>query len=278
MSLNDALRRFREDQFNDRDVTRCTELSVRGWRELIKRRLIRTSEARGPGRVRQCDAATFKRTAVIAALNRTGLSLAVSGRIAYFYPYHTLLFTVCDPNTILLQRWARTDPATGLPPAVKRPRVDWFDPAKPAKADPRTDWQIEICEGRFVRGIYPSKDGPPVFFGDLRNEGSSFVAWFPFLQRDRFTGNAMQEIARGQLPHKFIDWVAEWEDPLKWRKELGELDYQFERHDAADDPLCEAAVAAAESPVIKTTINVTLTIKKALRRYLGIEPVLANSE
>jgi hypothetical protein len=34
--LDDALRRYRQDRFTDRDVTSCTGLSVRSWRELIK--------------------------------------------------------------------------------------------------------------------------------------------------------------------------------------------------------------------------------------------------
>jgi hypothetical protein len=53
MSLDDALRRYRKDRFTDLDVTRCTGLSVRAWRELIKLRAVRTvTEDRGRGRVR----------------------------------------------------------------------------------------------------------------------------------------------------------------------------------------------------------------------------------
>jgi hypothetical protein len=28
------------------------------------------------------------------------------------------------------------------------------------------------------------------------------------------------------------------------------------------------------SPILKTTVNITLAVRKALRRYLGIEPAL----
>ena len=96
-----ALRRYREGAFSDDDVTANTGLTLRAWRELIKNRAVRTITARrGPGRVRLCDATVFKRAAVIAALNRAGFSLAVSGQIAYFHPYHTLLYAICDPATI----------------------------------------------------------------------------------------------------------------------------------------------------------------------------------
>jgi hypothetical protein len=90
MNFDAALRRYGKGLFTDHDVTRCTGISVRGWRELLKLCVVRTvTEGHGPGRVRMCDTTTFKRVAIIAALNRTGLSLAVSGRIAYFLPVCT---------------------------------------------------------------------------------------------------------------------------------------------------------------------------------------------
>ena len=61
MSLDEALRRYRTGRFTDGDVTRCTGLSVRAWRELIKNRTVRTmTENRGRGRVRLCDATGLK--------------------------------------------------------------------------------------------------------------------------------------------------------------------------------------------------------------------------
>ena len=158
VDIEDALRRYREDRFTDDDVTRCSGLSVRALRELIKVGAIRTvTEGRGPGRVRLCDATVFKRAAVISALNQAGLNLAVAGRIAYFLPFHTLLYTVCDPLTIF---FAATEPTTiretGLPPRVQQPIVDWFDPDKPATANPETDWLIEIYDGHYVAAIYNS--------------------------------------------------------------------------------------------------------------------------
>ncbi len=278
MNFNAALRRYRKDQFADDDVTRCTGLSVRAWRELLKMRAVRTvTDGRGPGRVRLCDATIFKRAAVIAALNRAGCSLAVSGQIAYFLPYHTLLYTICDPSTVLLQRSAVVDPKTGLPPRVEQPKADWFDPAKPAKAALETDWLIEIYEGCFVGVVYNAKDEPTIF-GDLRKEGTSFVAWFPLHRRGQIIGNAIEELSRELSYHRFVDFVAEWEDPVKWSRELKLLNYKYERHDADGDPLVIAAEATARSPIFKTTINVTLAIRKALRRYLGIEPTALGSE
>ena len=68
---------------------------------------------------------------------------------------------------------------TGLLPKLKTPKADWFDPDKPAIADPENDWLIEIYDGRFVAIIEPPQQ-EPMIYGDLRNERTQFVTWFPF--------------------------------------------------------------------------------------------------
>lgn len=127
------------------------------------------------------------------------------------------------------------DPNTGLPPRVEVPKTDWFDPDKSAKPDAATDSLIEIYEGRFVGVIYNTKHEPTIF-GDLRNEGTSFVAWFPLHRRPQFS-SATEQIAKALLPYRLVDFVAEWENPLKWTKELKLLDYKFEKHETDNDPL-----------------------------------------
>ncbi len=214
MDLVGAIRCYREDRFTDDDVTGCTGLSVRAWRELIKLKAVRTEESgRGPGRVRLCDATTLKRAAVIAALNQSGLSLSVAGQIALLLPYHSLLYAVCDPVTILFHYSTRIDSGSGHPPWVKRPMVDWFDPLKPAKAEPGVDWLIEIFDGRFVGVRYDISKDAVTFFGDLRQQATRFVAWLPFQRRDQFTGGAIERMAQELRGDSVIKFVAEWEDP-----------------------------------------------------------------
>src|SRR3974377_1866759 len=97
MAYDETLSRYRRDRFTDQDVTRCPDLSVRAWRELIKLRAVHTEVeiyGRGPGRVRTCDAHTLKRVAVISALHQSGHSLAVAGQIAYVMPCHTFFYVV----------------------------------------------------------------------------------------------------------------------------------------------------------------------------------------
>jgi hypothetical protein len=275
MDYDKLLSGYRQDRFTDGDVTRCTGLSVRAWRELIKLKAVRTEQeryGRGPGRVRTCDAHTLKRAAVIFALHQSGLSLAVAGQIAYVMPFHTLLYVVCDPLTILFQYSAELDPNTGLPSRLQRPMADWFDPFKPAMAEPDTDWLIEIFDGRFVGVRYDARQGPVTIFGDLREHG--FIAWLPFLRRDQFAGGAIEGLAQEVLGAGSVKFVADHEDPSKWLKHLHGLGYHFENHDGKADALWVAAESAVRSPIFRTTVNVTLAIRKALRRYLGIGPAL----
>jgi hypothetical protein len=283
VNFDDAICRYREDRFADDDVVRCTDLSVRAWRELIKLKAVRTEETgRGPGRVRTCDRTNLKRSAVISALNQAGFSLAVAGQIALFMPYHTLLYEVCDPITILFRNSAEIDPQTGLPPRIESPTVDWFDPLKPAKTDADVDWLIEIFDARFVGVRHDAGKDAVTIFGDLREQATRFVAWLPFPRRDQFAGGAIERMAQQLRGDGLIHFVAQWEDPSKWPKklikELHRFGYQLEHREGKTDPLCMAAEAAVRSPVFKTTINPTLAIRKALRRYLGIESAPPNPE
>jgi hypothetical protein len=276
MDFEQALSSYRNDRFTDRDVMRCTRLSLRAWRALLELRAVNTvAERRGRGRIRLCDSTVFKRAAVIAAINRAGFSLWVSSQIAYGMPYHNLLFTVCDPITILLDRSADVNPKTPFP-QVDRPPVDWFNPKKPAKAEV-ADWTIGIYEGRFVAALYGATD-KRVIFGDLRDQGANFVAWYPSHDKAKVTGTAIEELAREALPyHRFVDWVAAFEDPTKWSELLDKFGYKFEKREATD-LLRMVAEDTARNPLFTTTINVSLAIRKGLRRYLGMEPAEPSSQ
>ena len=267
MTIDDALRRYRANQFTDNDVVGCTGLSERKWRDLIRDRLVRTiMHTPGRGRVRLCDATTLKRAAVIGALNRTGLSLPVASGIALFLPFHTALYELCDP--ILLQRAA----ANELSPAIPQFAGRWFDPNHPAQAEPESDWRIEIHDGRFVGVTYGPK-AASVIFGDLRDAGTRFVAWLPLHRIDQFIGCAIDKLAVEIGRQKLAEAVAAWEEPTRWTRELNSLGYSFERHDDSD-PLRAIAAATVKSPLFTTTVNVSLAIRKALRHYLEIEPAI----
>jgi hypothetical protein len=274
MDFDDELRRYREGVFTDDDITRCTGLSQRAWRELIKLEAVRTvTQRRGPGRVRLCDTKTFKRAAVIAAIHSAGLSLATAGRLAYFLPREELLFAICDPFTILFVSATPDDPRTGLPPRLKTPKADWFDRNAAAKTDP-SDWLVEIYDNRFVGVLYRLAGAPdlePDIYADLGDEGTTVTAWRPL--------HGPRQVFDVKLRGVVEKFSAKWDEPDAPADQLdpGFLNYRYENHDAEKDPLRLAAQAAVGAPVCKSTINVTLAVRKALRRYLGIEPAMPSS-
>jgi DNA-binding transcriptional MerR regulator len=263
--LKGALRRFQANAFTDADVSRCTGLSPRSVRELIKVEAVRTLSAdRGAGRIRTFDATTFKRLAVISAVRQAGFSLQLGGRMAYLLPSDSLLYQTCDPINVLL------DTAAGvgreLPPRRERPRFDWFDPEKPATADPENDWLLEIYDARFVALVFQRRRGT-LIYGDLRKAGAEFVSWWPF------------HAQIGDLLSTDAGVVPKWEGRRLSADRIDPkfLDYRYENHDSLEDPLRRMGQATAQRPIFTITINMTLAIRLALRRYLGIEPPAGTS-
>ena len=272
--LQEGLRRYRQRRFTDADIVGCTGLSLRSWREAIKLKAVRTiNEISGPGRgrVRVCDDVIFKRAAIIAALNSAGFSIRVSGQIAYFLHYRTFLYTVCDPLTVLFETTTSIDPATGLPPLRLHAYRNWFEPDCPAKSEV-ADWLVEVFDARFVACVYGSAKRPvPVIFGDLRDDQTAFVAWHPLPERAQVIQRLVDEYPEWQ---NFIDFVTGGDNPEASSPQLRELGYRWETL----PPKARLRLAAnnvAHGFISKTTINISLALRKALRRYLALEPAVA---
>jgi hypothetical protein len=272
MSLDERLRDYRVGRFTDDDVVRCTGLSPRGWRELIKFKVVRTivENDRGRGHVRVCNTIVFKRAAVIAALSEAGFSLAVAGRIAYFVPFYWSLFEICDPGNVL-SGVTNTGAHRVLPLRLRKANASWFNPARPAAVDPKADWHVQIHDRRFVSVVYRPAE-KPVVFGDLRDEGTKFVAWVPHNAKSQFACSVVARLAMEWAPagDRYPDVVSEWEEPTKVARELRSLGYEFEKH-PANDPLRKAAEATVHDPLSTTTINISFAVRRTIRRYLGIE-------
>jgi hypothetical protein len=259
MRTDGVLRRYQAGLLTDGDVTRSTGLSVRSWRELIKIGAVRTNEVgRGRGRVRLCDPTTLKRAAAINALNVAGFSLAVAGRIAYHLPQDELLYSEIDPLTLLPE----VDREPVQPNRSTNPAKDWFNPSKPAIAEPIDDWFIDIIDCCFVGVRWPGHK-EPMIYGDLRGGGASFVSWFP-------SHRIVKHLPNGE---KSSSGQPKWGDTANVSDQLGAtyLAYAFEDHSAPNDPLRLAAAAAFRGPTLKLSVDVSLVIRKALRRYLGLE-------
>jgi hypothetical protein len=273
MRSDERLREYRLGRFTDEDVVRCTGLSARGWRELIKFKVVRTivENDRGRGHVRICDPIVFKRAAIIAALSEAEFSLAVAGRIAYFVPFHWSLFEICDPCNVSVRGATASDTHRVLPLRLRKANAKWFNPARPATVDPKADWLVQIHDRRFVSVVYRPAE-KPVVFGDLREEGTKFVAWVPHYAKSHFACSVVARLAMEWAPagDRYPDAVSEWEEPTKVARELRSIGYEYETL-GADDPLRRAAESTIRNPLFTTTINISLAIRRATRRYLGIE-------
>ena len=267
IDLNPALRWYQENRFTDGDIVGCTGLTIRALRELLKVGAVRSvTERRGPGRTRLFDATTFKRAAIIAALNAAGFSLAMAGRIAYFVPFEELLFAVCDPLTILFMHGTPINPDTGLPQPWPEPRANWYDPDRPAQAD-HDDWFLEIYDRRFISALYkiPDRADERFIYADLRDDGAKLVLWVAFHETRPVFNVPLKQ---------FVDtFAAKWEQPNAWSDRLPSkfLDYHFEDHSADDDPLRLRAEATARDATFTITVNLTSAVRRALRRNLGLD-------
>ena len=257
-----ALARYQRNEFTDADVTACTGLSARSIRQLIKVGAVRTlSEGRGAGHIRRFEATTFKRLALASAIHEAGLSLRLAGQLAYLVPGDRRLYARYDPINVLCDTRLSVDSRGDLPPRLQTPWFDWFDADKPAASDPENDHLLEICDGRFVTLAFKGRS-EPLFYGDLREAGTQFVSWWPFQSHTSAVFSTDADVA------------PKWEDPRSPANRIDPrfLNYRYERHEGETVPLMREARAAAQRPVFKTSINITLALRLALRRYLGIEP------
>ena len=86
---------------------------------------------------------------------------------------------------------------------------------------------LTIYERRFVGVIYGARHAPTIF-GDLRQDGASFVAWWPYRQRAYRLGRVIDAFLRQGPPiTSTLAFVTEWENPTKWAKELKSLGYRL---------------------------------------------------
>ena len=203
MSLAERLRDYRVGRFTDEDVVRCTGLSARGWRELIKFGVVRTitENDRGRGHVRLCDATVFKRAAIIAALNRGRLQPSggwpdcVFRALSY---WSCLKFAI--QATSRLEGATVSDTDRVMPLRLRKANARLVQPEQDRpRPIPRQIGWFKIHDRRFVSVVYrPAKK--PVVFGDLREEGAKFVAWVPHNAKSQFVRSIVAQLAMEWAP------------------------------------------------------------------------------
>jgi hypothetical protein len=254
MNLDDALIWYWQGRFGAEDVTRATGMTERSQRELLKIGVIQAIP-QAKTKTRLLGSRMLKRVAVIAGLNRCGLSLTVAGRIVFAAPFvDDFLFDIIDPIAEIFDFTTPYDAVTGLPPKRKEPDPHgWFDPPRPVTTEPDFDWFLEVVDSHFVMLI--SAQGSDVF-GELSEDQTDFLWWHDTVEYRTSNPGTPEE---KHLGPKF-------DHDKSMSAEL--LRYQVKDSTEQDK---ERAAFAIANPVTKISVNVSSTLKIALRRLLYIE-------
>jgi hypothetical protein len=208
----------------------------------------------------------LKRAAVIAHLNRAGLSLGVAGRIVYAAPYlENLEFQVVDPWEVYCDAPPEFSPGEGL--KIIRPVPDrrtWFHPAH-APAPFRTDYFLYIVNSRFVM---LGADKPSSPYGELTPDLTDFIWW----ERGMFDVNRERSLRNGEMRVSVKGWHDHAKPPFGTFESTADpktTRFTVKKFSEEDEA---AAREASETAVSKLSINASLALRIALRRLLCIEP------
>lgn len=264
MSYEDALKWYRESRFTAADVTRATGLTERSQRELQKLGILQPVPQPNPKAQRLLNTTMLKRAAIVAPLNRAGLSLGVAGRIVYAaMMLEDLIFDIVDPWDVYYDAGTAFDPETGLFGVRHLPhnRDTWFDPAHAPAAAP-ADFYLSVVDSRFVM---LGADDPDAAYGELTPDLTDFVWWEGGMYdhlRERGRDGEVELSVKGAGDHSpapfgTFDNTA---DPKTIR---------FKVKSSTDADL-KAAEEAKNNPVTTLTINASLALRIALRRLLNI--------
>jgi hypothetical protein len=261
MDFEDALFWYRQDRFTADDVTRATGLSERSQRELLKLGII-SAVPQAKTKARLLTSRMVKRAAVIAPLNKSGLSLQVAGKIvSAALMLEDFYFDMIDPWNAAFDAAGPFDHATGLFP--RRAQLldcdKWIEPDAPKKTD-ELDYRIVIIDTRFV------VIGDLGVSGELTPDLTDFIWWDNVMYdhvKGRVKGGVLQLSVRGTNDHSPVPFGTfdVTEDPKT-------IPFTVKTPTTKDE---EEAAQAKENPVSMLTINASLTLHIALRRLLYMD-------
>jgi hypothetical protein len=252
---------YRENRFTAGDVTRATGLSEAAQRLLLKIGILEpVPQARTKQRL--LDRHMVMRAAVIAPLNKNGLSLHVAGKIvSAALMLEDFYFHLIDPWDAVFDAGGEFDHATGLFPRRARLRrsAKWIEPDAP-KAAEKLDYHISIVDSRFVI------IGNLGVSGELTSDLTDFVWW----------DNAMYDHVKSRVKDGVLQ--------LSVRGTHDHAPAAFGSFDTTHDPKTIAfkiksptsddekdAEEAKENPFSVLAINANLSLRIALRRLLYID-------
>jgi hypothetical protein len=238
--------------FTDQQLTSACELHVDNLRQLITWKAVIPYQAGGGrGRVRLWTITHVHRISMTASIFHAGFSLRMAHTLAYLMPFDELL-GLYDPLTLELNRgdWC-----------------GWFDPNKPRVEPDEYDWYIHVINGRFVYldvGGVPEQPREPMVYGELN--------------RDRALLKSLQDFAhcygpvdadpRDVVDPKYLtEPYAKWESPFRPTPEVDPSSLAWQYDPNFDEALAKDLFSRPKS---KESVNLTLGLRVAVRRVLGL--------
>ncbi len=311
MALEDAFNRWRDGEFSDDETSEFTGLTPRALRDLAKWGAIETSGGeKGRGKRRAWKRAAICKAAMTGAFHKAGLPLPMAGRIA-FYVWNISPNSSNDPM-LRFPKWEELgkpilDTAAREPGehAVKKWLTDDF--AAP-RHDDDFDSYVHIVNRSYVvaeaavvpsyRRMFADQSDPDlnnkldamlrenvggtfeelltVILGRISDDSATFYTWHR-PRRKRFF-NA-KERARWEKAK------AEGVDIMVFMKSLGpehnymeeqysdEISLDFLQYQLEPEANTEKAANAFFNFAVKTSVNVTLAMRMAMRRAMSL-PVI----
>jgi hypothetical protein len=242
MDLDSAIDWYGSSNFTAADVQRATGLSERSQRALLKLGILQ-AVPQSRTATRLLDSRMVKRASIVYPLHEHGgFNLRVSGKLVYADLWlESILFDVIDP-------WqARKRIADNAPGAEREWR--WF--TSNLAMEPN-DYRITIINGRYVA----SGTGDALrIYGHLTESRTDIVV---------YRGAVWEELIK---PTKPLGWSPNEFHP---RSALVGKSRIFESKAVSESEMA-AANEALLKPISKFSVNVSLTLRIAMRKLLRID-------
>jgi len=292
MDLKTAYERWEQGEFADEELSEISGLAIRSLRDLAKWGAIETSGGgKGRGKRRKWKRPAICKAAMTAAFQRAGLPLPMGARLAFH-------FWNLQPNNSY-------DPFMRFPKWEKLAEpFDWekradgehvikaylTDDFANARHDEDFDSYVHIINGVYViaqSAVVPyiqafheeGRDAMAEMFfvrlGRLSDDGNTFLTWHR-PRRKRFFNEeerAAWETAKAEgveLKDFLANLGPRWDMEEQYGDEIS-LDFlQYQLEPEANE---EKASKAFNNFTVKTSVNVTLAMRTAMRRAIGLPVV-----
>jgi len=292
-NLRESFERWRDGAFDDAEAEKITTLSTNALRDLQRMGALRASGGGGRSNRRSWGREALCQAAMAAEFRKAGLSLAMGARLSFYY--WNIGGDYCFDPFLRFPSWENL-----ISPSFreetrsdgKNAVLEWLSAnfARPLH-DEEFDNFVHIidavyviadCSAQHLRRIEDEETVleimeslDPWFYppmGRITDDGKRFLVWDPpkrqhFLSKEKLSAWKSAE-AQGVDIREFLKTLPRVDfmtDQYGDKIDLKFLDFQVDPY--RDD---EAAKWAFHNYTVKTSVNVTLAMRKAMRRAMNL--------